>query len=84
MTHPTPSLSPRQSSDIYPSCSSLPTAVARTILFDRAIPFVHECYPGVYRTANPFGFRGLPDRPDRPLAHPYPDANVIINFAFEF
>ena len=82
--HPTPLLSPRQSSDIYPSCSSLPTAVARTIFLDRAIPFVHEHYPSVYCAADPLGFRGPPDRPDRPLAHPYPDANVIVNFAFEF
>ena len=84
MTHPTPSLSPHQSSDIYPSCSSLPTAVAHTIFFNRTIPFVHKRYPGVYRATDPFGFRGPPDRPDHPLAHPYPNANVIVNFAFKF
>ena len=82
--YPTPSLSPRQSSDIYPSCSSLPTAVTCTILFNCAIPFAHERYPGVYRAADPLGFRGPPDCPNRPLAHPYPDANIIVNFAFEF
>ena len=60
--HPTPSLSPRQSSDIYPSCLSLPTAITRTIFFNCAIPFVHEHYPGIYRATDPFGFRGPPDR----------------------